>query len=193
MIETRDCALCGVSVSKQHWAWRTTPEKSCCSVQCSVKLRWRDPSHREKQRQSHTGNPGYWTGKKMSDEARKKMSIAKQQCPPRTTRSSKIERSLAPWLKQIGFLHTGDSTRWIRVEDRWKNPDYLNEDLRVVLELWGDYWHRGQLVENEIELYNLAGWHAIVIWESEVRGLSETQFFDLMVEKYESQVLSGSR
>ena len=48
-------------------------------------------------------------------------------------------------------------------------PDFVNVDGRKqLIELFGDYWHRGENPEDRTSLYKEAGWDYLIIWEHEL-------------------------
>jgi len=64
MIFEGNCAICGTHFRRRYPKTRKAP--ICCSVKCGairLKNKWQDPGYRQKQSDSHKGNPGYWTGK----------------------------------------------------------------------------------------------------------------------------------
>ena len=49
-----------------------------------------------------------------------------------------------------------------------KNPDFVVEHSRKVIEIYGDYWHKDDNPQDLIEQYNLIGFDCLVLWEHEV-------------------------
>lgn len=133
-----------------------------------------DECKRERKKM-HSG-PSYWSGRTMTQETRLKMSESAKLRIARgdvkvvgNRRSSKIERSIAEYVESDGYVHTDGSGFRIVHEGRTKFPDYVDLDQRRVLEVWGDYWHRGQDPQELIDWYHSAGWSCRVVWESEVK------------------------
>ncbi len=55
-----------------------------------------------------------------------------------------------------------------------KNPDFANINGRKeLIELFGDYWHKGEDPQNRIDLFKSYGFKTLVIWESELENLDE--------------------
>jgi len=51
-----------------------------------------------------------------------------------------------------------------------KNPDFVNINGRKeLIELFGDYWHRGQDPQERINIFKHYGFNTLVIWESELK------------------------
>lgn len=49
-----------------------------------------------------------------------------------------------------------------------KFPDFINLDNRKIIELWGDYYHKGQNPQNRIDYFRLYGFDCVIIWASEM-------------------------
>jgi len=83
--------------------------------------------------------------------------------------SSKVERSLKPFLEPLGFTHTEDFKFHVRAKGgKTRIPDYVNRSTREIVEVWGTYWHRGENPQDLIDWYRDCGWKARVVWENEV-------------------------
>lgn len=55
-----------------------------------------------------------------------------------------------------------------------KCPDFLNMNGdKKLIELFGNYWHRGQNPEDRINLFQQYGFETLVIWESELEDLDQ--------------------
>jgi len=51
-----------------------------------------------------------------------------------------------------------------------KNPDFVNiNGKKQVIELFGDYWHKGQKPEKRIALFRKFGYQTLVVWERELK------------------------
>ena len=50
-------------------------------------------------------------------------------------------------------------------------PDFANiKNGRLLIELYGDYWHRGQDPQERIELFEHLGYSCLIIWEHELKA-----------------------
>lgn len=50
------------------------------------------------------------------------------------------------------------------------NPDFANVNgQKQFIEMWGDYWHRGEDPQDRIGLFKQYGFNTLVIWESELK------------------------
>ena len=81
--------------------------------------------------------------------------LAGQKCP------NLIEESFA---KATGLEYVGDGKLII---DR-KRPDFYAGPGKVV-ELFGDYWHRGETGEERINFFNERGYECLVVWEGDFK------------------------
>lgn len=111
-----------------------------------------------------------------SPECKEKMSkaalarIARDGWLPKPS-PSKLELSCIPMFAKQGYKHTGDGSFWIRGKDgKSKNPDFLNKKSKSVIEVWGDYWHRGQDPKDLIVWYKKNGYDCKIYWESELKA-----------------------
>jgi very-short-patch-repair endonuclease len=48
-------------------------------------------------------------------------------------------------------------------------PDFVNTKKRFVLEVFGDYWHRGENPAVRIQRYKKHGYRCVVVWENDFR------------------------
>lgn len=84
-------------------------------------------------------------------------------------------------LEILSFKFVGDHSFWIG----GKNPDFINEEQKMVIELFGDYWHGKDRtdVDNEeheldrINYYKNHDYKCLVIWEHDMNNL------DLVINK----------
>lgn len=76
------------------------------------------------------------------------------------------EMALGEILNEIGF---GDwrfvGTGQLMIGN--KNPDFWDGDDRII-ELFGDYWHRGDSGEERIAYFAEHGFETLIVWESEL-------------------------
>jgi len=51
-----------------------------------------------------------------------------------------------------------------------KNPDFFNTNgEKLLAELYGTYWHRGENPQDRIDLFKKYGFHTIIVWEHELK------------------------
>jgi hypothetical protein len=50
-----------------------------------------------------------------------------------------------------------------------KNPDFVDSTGKKLVEIWGDYFHKGQNPQDRIDFFKTCGYDCIVIWASELK------------------------
>lgn len=106
-----------------------------------------------------------------AERLKKKRAFTKaNRRPIRRTGPNTVERKL--W-KILGptFEYTGDGSFKI---DNLK-PDFINRTRKVVIEVYGNYWHRNEPLSktmSRVQRFNRYGWRVIIIWENEVHDHS---------------------
>lgn len=91
----------------------------------------------------------------------------------RALKPNKLERSITDLLGRYGFRYSGDYSYWIG----GKNPDFVNEESKKIVEVFGDYWHSakvgnvpGCLQERaRIRHFSDLGYECLVLWEFELK------------------------
>jgi len=54
-----------------------------------------------------------------------------------------------------------------------KNPDFVNiNGKKLIIELFGDYWHQNEDPQKRIDVFKMYGWDTIVIWEHELEDMN---------------------
>lgn len=84
------------------------------------------------------------------------------------TRPNKPETKILELLNELypnEWEYTGDGTKIIA----GKNPDFTHKEKKLLIEMFGDYWHRGQNPEDRINIFKPHGYSTLVIWESELK------------------------
>lgn len=130
-------------------------------------------------------NPNY--GKVFSEETRIKIREARLRQKPFPRYYTKPERIFEEICKKHNqpFRYTGDGSLWIG-KDKVLNPDFIQADgEKVVIEIFGDYWHspllnyklREDANPNYREKhYNKYGWQCIFFWETDLKRADAEQF-----------------
>lgn len=67
-----------------------------------------------------------------------------------------------------GWEYVGDGKFHLQTKKQCRIPDFINRKKKKIIEVYGDYWHRGENPNDKISEYNAVGWECIVIWESEI-------------------------
>lgn len=79
-------------------------------------------------------------------------------------------------LELSGILNTNFPGEWEFVGDgkliiNGKCPDFTNiNGKKAFIELYGNYWHRGQNPEDRISSFKMFGFDTLIIWESELNN-----------------------
>jgi hypothetical protein len=122
------------------------------------KKRWEDPELRKKASELHKLR---WK----NPEFLNKMTIACDIKP------NKPELALFQILEHLfpgDWIYTGDYTFWIN----GKNPDFTHcNGRKLVIELFGDYWHRDDNPEERASIFATSGYRTLVIWERELKNI----------------------
>jgi len=156
---------------------------------------------REKNRIAHLGNKNnlgkHWKvkdtskmkghipwnkGKKLSEEHRKKLSekklnqwkedkYVKMMMMAHHLYPNKPETFLSELLNNLipnEYKYVGDGQCIIG----GKCPDFLNiNGQKKLIELYGDYWHRGQNEQDRIDYFKQYGFDTLIIWERELKNM----------------------
>lgn len=69
--------------------------------------------------------------------------------------------------------YVGDRKLWLKTKKGNRNPDFIIEDQKMIIELFGDYWHKGENPEDKIKEYNDVGYKCLILWESEIYNKTE--------------------
>jgi G:T-mismatch repair DNA endonuclease (very short patch repair protein) len=94
-------------------------------------------------------------------------------------RPNNIESLLEKLLSKLfplKYKFVGDFSLWIN----GKNPDFINEDDKKIIELFGSYWHSEEntgLNPKKHELqrrsyFEEVGYKVLIIWEDELKNIS---------------------
>lgn len=135
------------------------------------KERWKNLSYAELM---HRTMKEYWANPEWAEEMSAKVLAGNQ-----STRPNGPEKKVIGILKSMtsNIRYVGDGTFWIE----YKNPDFVNEDKKQVIELLGCFWHgckkhypdtkKLEAVENKVQLFKNNGYSVLIIWEHELENL----------------------
>ena len=57
-----------------------------------------------------------------------------------------------------------------------KIPDFVNiNGKKQLIELYGDFWHKGDNPQERIDLFKTLGWDTLIIWEHELKDLEQVE------------------
>lgn len=98
-------------------------------------------------------------------ESQERMRIA------RNAKPNRAESSLCSILDTVypgEWKYTGDFSFIIN----GKCPDFVNcNGQKKIIELFGDYWHRGENPQDRIDVFTPFGYETLVIWEHELKQI----------------------
>jgi G:T-mismatch repair DNA endonuclease (very short patch repair protein) len=94
--------------------------------------------------------------------------------------ASQKRRPTHPEVMAAGFIemhdlpwrYTGDGRLWLGR----RNPDFVHTTEKIVLEIFGRYWHKKEDEEELRASYSGVGYRLLVLWEDEV---TEERMFGL--------------
>lgn len=95
---------------------------------------------------------------------------------PRTG-PNKMESNLMTLLNKLfpdEYKFVGDYKVWIN----GKNPDFICEDKKKIIEFFGNYWHSEEVTgvdkviheQERINIFSESGYDVLVIWENDIRN-----------------------
>jgi G:T-mismatch repair DNA endonuclease (very short patch repair protein) len=143
-------------------------------------LSWKDNKYKEQQTASHKlyfiKNPEAKINhsKRITCKWQDPEYVAKQM-KARNVRPNKLELNFEKLLNKI------QPNEWKYVGDGefilgGKCPDFVNiNGKKQIIELYGDYWHKGQNPQERIGLFSEFGYRTLVIWENELKNIEEVE------------------
>lgn len=163
-------------------------EASYCKCGCGNKVVWSKEKHGWNEYYGHhyTKDPEY--RRKMSDsmnteEKRLELSdkgrnnYANPEYVAKVIKGwnrkpSGFERLFEQLKPDMFIKYVGDFKLWIALPNgKQKNPDFIIEGTNKVIELHGDYWHKGEDSSELVRLYKDVGYDCLVIWENEMSDI----------------------
>jgi len=176
----------GVPLSEKH---RASIGKKSIQV-------WAGKSNQDRKRWAENISAGEKGKPPMNPEALKRMAMTKRgkRCSPKTEFTSegmkilhrdpaymeKVRKALnikpnkpeTAILNLLNLLYPGE---WKYTGDfsftiNGKCPDFVNcNGQKKIIELFGDYWHRGEKAEDRAAVFSPFGYRTLVIWERELK------------------------
>jgi len=138
------------------------PHNSYDSV--SKKMKEDNPIHKPENKEKHRLAVKKWA----KERKEKGLSFGGAGKKP-----NKIEKLLMRLLEShlpSQFEFVGNGIFWVGS----MNPDFKHKNgERKVIEVYGDYWHRGEDPKDRIDLFKECGYDCLVIWEHELKTLEE--------------------
>ena len=175
------CTECGAEFSKRYSEY--------CSTSCGLVAGGRktsksklgvstimSPEGRANQIASITTLEHLAKRSAMMKEKWQEEEYVKVQMKARGVSPNKLEVEAGVLLKRFGFDYVGSGDKIIA----GKCPDFWNGDNKVI-EMYGDYWHKGQNPQDRIDIFKAEGYDCLVIWESEWKN-SPTEVAERVAE-----------
>lgn len=169
-------------------SYKKNPERKK-QISDSLKISLADPEVRRKMINAHTGL-------KATQETRKKQSESGLRIwreMPENVKSKRIKKSLitgSPNKKELlleNILQNLYPSEWKFVGNgqviiNGKCPDFINcNGQKKIIELFGDYWHKGQNSQDRINEFKPFGFDTLVIWEKELKN---KPLLELKIKKF---------
>lgn len=156
-----------------------------------LKERWKNPIFKEKMRDIRIelwNDPKYrsdtilairkgWNNKKLKERQSKRM----KQLWKSPEYVDKLRLSLAifpnkPESLILNILNEFYPGQWKYTGDfsfmiDGKNPDFVNEEMKLIIEHFGSYWHKNDNPQDRADLFEPFGYDTLVIWEHELKNL----------------------
>lgn len=108
-----------------------------------------------------------WDDPVWRDEQQSRMARGNRLQRPNKTEIKFL--SLLDYLCPGDWKYVGDGSLMID----GKNPDFVNVNgKKQIIELYGDYWHKGQDPQDRIDIFTPFGYKTLVIWERELKDIS---------------------
>lgn len=122
------------------------------------------PDAKEKIARSKLGDKN--PTKRPEVKAKLRLARMKQRIPTHHTKCELEFLSLCE-KNNLPFEYVGDGSFWVgRL-----NPDFKNNNgEKKVIEVFGDYWHKGEDPKDRIDAFGRLGYDCMVIWEHELKN-----------------------
>lgn len=111
----------------------------------------------------------YFGKSKNTPNKRQKRPLFKIKLNPlKRNRQNGLEKKFEDILKHYGYTNfsfVGDG----KLKIGGKIPDFWDGNKHLI-ELYGDYWHKGEDPNEKINFFKQYGFSTLVLWESEIHG-----------------------
>ena len=167
----------GITIKKQFENGRQSPLPKGSTME---EVFGKEKSDRIKEKQSKIriekriakgkNNPRYGIQSEFMKQKFKEKEFQERYCNAMNAKPNKPETLLIELLNNNfpnEWKYVGNYKFWID----GKNPDFMNVNGRkLLIELYGDYWHRNDNPQNRINYFKKFGFDCLVLWESEIRN-----------------------
>lgn len=86
-----------------------------------------------------------------------------QEIPIRPTKPEKMFIDICNKFK-LPYKYVGNGQIWLSN----KNPDFIHKNKKIVVEIFGKYWHKEEEVKEYKKYYKKFGWECVVFWDYEI-------------------------
>lgn len=92
------------------------------------------------------------------------------------TSPNKSEKTIIKILKdnKFNFDYVGNSKIWFKNKDRLFNPDFICKKKKLIIEVFGDYWHNRKktikIDKERLKTYFRYGYKTLIIWQHELKN-----------------------
>ncbi len=96
-------------------------------------------------------------------------------------RPNKVESILINLIikNNLQFNYVGDGKFWLKGEKHSFNPDFLSENPKYIIEVFGNYWHNLSHIKirdkERLKTYEKHGYKTLIIWEKELKNLDNVK------------------
>ena len=162
----------------------------------SMKKVWENKEYKEKMSNAHIGQKTWNKGIPWTEEYRKNVISAINKP---SVLKIKAKKSKALWkdenyIKKIqasyhckpnkpekiilNILNKDYPGEWKYTGDfsfiiNGKSPDFVNcNGKKLIIEMFGDYWHKGEDPQDRANIFKPFGYETLVIWESELKNIN---------------------
>ena len=110
--------------------------------------------------------------KKLFDTPEKKARMIRKLMQAMRKKPTKPEKKFMHFIEKhsIPLEYVGDGKFFIMEF----NPDFVNKNMKIVVEVFGDYWHNLPQVKKrdarKLKIFEQNGWQMIIIWEHELKN-----------------------
>ena len=125
---------------------------------------------------------------KISESIKKLIEEGKINPATNLPKPTKLELKFMDFLRKYNltnFKYVGDGQIWITSNGRHLNPDFIDTERRIVIEVAGSFWHTPEEMEERRKLYEDVGWKMILVWDYELekdeRGVLEKILSEMYV------------
>lgn len=73
------------------------------------------------------------------------------------------------------YEYVGTNKVTFKTESGNIKPDFLHKERNKVIEMFGDYWHRGEDSQDRVNKFAQIGFDCLVIWEHELKEKTEDE------------------